>query len=980
MVSGSRYSILSASVTRSGVQLVPNYRRTPGSLCRLLLPVATIAVASFASCVSAQTAPQLLPYTSRLIAGGGTATPSYPGTCASGFTPTDKYGDGCLGTEIVLGTGASTPGPRSAVGDAAGNVYFTDYANGLVRRVDALTGIVTAVVGGGASAAGTSTGALGTTVKLSHPAAIAFAPNGDLYFSDVGNGQVFKVASTGGVIAGSVGSVSISSGGSGYTTAPTVTFSAPASGTTATGTAVISGGVVTSVTITNAGSGYTSVPTVTFSAPTTGTTATGTAAPTGVISLVAGNSGGTFGYAASNAGTTITPATSYLRAVYGLAFDSKGDLFMVDEYTESVVVLNTNATGTNTVNGVAVAAGTIWKIAGTSTTASAPYCVNGTASGYGCSYGLYTENIPANTDTFDSTYSIALDSNGVVYAGDEYYDSVFKVSTAGILSTYTGTQNTGESYAYQKKALPRGPAGSAFTIGSIFGLAIDANNNVYIGDASNGVIWRVDGAGQSQYAVAGGVGDVGSPATICSNNTDSLGDGCPGLQSILGHSGTGNYATATLPGPGVYGVSVDGYSDLFFGDTENNDVREVASGTQFGPVGANQPVQTVEIHFANGDLPSSATPYTLTSGANNFSLGTAKCGATNSDGTTDCLLPITATPTALGAFSGMLKVTSQLGGVANFSLSGTYIQSPITRTTLSYVASVSCSGTTTYSTTTSVTLTANVTANGPAPPVGSADNITFYATNTTTNAVTNLGTVAVSNLGTVSVPVYGATLPYTFATPGTYGITAVYSGDSYFKTSTGFSTNTITSSLPSFTITPVPYSGPMVNGVPTVAPGETALYSFYVNQNVYSGTITFTVTGLPANSSYSVSPSVGFTATGCSVTNTVALSILTQQGTTVTPAGFGANGRGVWRMVSVLAGLMLALFIGLRRRRVAMRYGQIWMALALLIAATGTVACGKAVGTVLQPATPAGTYTITVTAVPSVGTAPPAITFPLVVN
>jgi hypothetical protein len=238
----------------------------------------------------------------------------------------------------------------------------------------------------------------------------------------------------------------------------------------------------------------------------------------------------------------------------------------------------------------------------------------------------------------------------------------------------------------------------------------------------------------------------------------------------------------------------------------------------------------------------------------------------------------------------------------------------------------------------------------------------------------------VSNLGTVSVPVYGATLPYTFATPGTYGITAVYSGDSYFKTSTGFSTNTITSSLPSFTITPVPYSGPMVNGVPTVAPGETALYSFYVNQNVYSGTITFTVTGLPANSSYSVSPSVGFTATGCSVTNTVALSILTQQGTTVTPAGFGANGRGVWRMVSVLAGLMLALFIGLRRRRVAMRYGQIWMALALLIAATGTVACGKAVGTVLQPATPAGTYTITVTAVPSVGTAPPAITFPLVVN
>jgi hypothetical protein len=224
------------------------------------------------------------------------------------------------------------------------------------------------------------------------------------------------------------------------------------------------------------------------------------------------------------------------------------------------------------------------------------------------------------------------------------------------------------------------------------------------------------------------------------------------------------------------------------------------------------------------------------------------------------------------------------------------------------------------------------------------------------------------------VPVYGATLPYTFSTVGTYTLSAVYSGDSYFKTSTGIGTTTITSSTPSFTISPIVYSQS------TVTAGQTALYSFTVNQNVYAGTITFTVTGLPANSSYSMSPAGGFTATGCSVTNTVALSILTQQATKVTPAGFGASGRGVWRMMSVLAGLGLALLIGLRRRRVPMRYGQIWMALALLIAATGTVACGKSVGTLLQPATPAGTYTITVTAIPSAGTAPPSITFTLIVN
>jgi cyclophilin family peptidyl-prolyl cis-trans isomerase len=94
-----------------------------------------------------------------------------------------------------------------------------------------------------------------------------------------------------------VGGVTIPSGGggSGYTSAPTVTFSAPpAGGTTATGTAIISSnGVVTQVTITNGGSGYTTPPTVTFSAPPAGgTTATGTAnltSPTFPADTNAGN-------------------------------------------------------------------------------------------------------------------------------------------------------------------------------------------------------------------------------------------------------------------------------------------------------------------------------------------------------------------------------------------------------------------------------------------------------------------------------------------------------------------------------------------------------------------------------------------------------------------------------------------------------------------------------------------------------------------
>jgi hypothetical protein len=921
------------------------FRRFSGPPCCSFAPLAVVAVMAFAISLSAQTVPQLLPSTVKTIAGGGTSAVAKGGTCpVSGYIATDAYGDGCLATEVLLGTSASAPGPRAAIADAAGNVYFGDYVNGVVHRVDAITGVLSAVAGGAATSpaanatcgANTSTdakgdGCLATLVHLSHPTDLVFSPAGDLYIADYGYGQVRKV---------SFGSQSVVaaipvSGGSGYTTAPTVTFSAPATGTTATGTATITSGVVTGVTITNPGSGYTSAPTVTFSAaPSGGVTATGVAVDSGIITLAAGSAAGTFGYNISNATTTVTAAQSVLDGPYGLAFDNQGDLFIEDEFTAAVVVLNTNTTGSNTVNNTVIPAGTIWKIAGTLTTGG-PYCTNGTTSSAGCTFNhVYTEGIQANSDWLRNAYGLALDSNGNVYITNEFYDTIQKVAPSGILTTYVGVQNS------NGKTTTRGKAPS-ITIGSPFGVAADSYNNLYFTDAADGTIWRVDATTQNQFLIASG----------------------------FGSSGTG-FASTTLPGPGIFHVSVDPYADLFYADTEKNIVGEVASGTQFGVIGANQPTNNVVIHFGVGDIPATANPYTLTSGAGNFSLGTATC-TTNTDSTTDCTLPITATPSVLGPFSATLKVASALGGVSNFTLNGIYAQSPNTRTSLSYVAGISCSGTTTYSTTTTVTLTAILTANGPAPPVGSADKITFYANNGTNTAI---GTVPVSNLGTTSAPVYGATLTYTFATPGTYTLTAVYSGDSYFKTSTGTSTSTITSSTPSFTLAPTPYSQS------TVTAGQTALYSFYVNQNVYSGTITFTVTGLPANSSYSVSPAAGFTATGCSVTNTVTLSIFTQQATKVTPAGFGASGRGPWQMLCVLAGLGLSLMIGLRRRRVPLRYGQIWMALALLISATGMVACGKSVGTILQPATPSGTYTITVTAVPSVGTAPPAITFPLIVN
>ena len=76
----------------------------------------------------------------------------------------------------------------------------------------------------------------------------------------------------------SIQQINITNAGSGYTSAPSVTISAPLSGgTQATATATVVDGKVTSIEITNKGKSYATA-TVTIAAPSSGTTATATAA------------------------------------------------------------------------------------------------------------------------------------------------------------------------------------------------------------------------------------------------------------------------------------------------------------------------------------------------------------------------------------------------------------------------------------------------------------------------------------------------------------------------------------------------------------------------------------------------------------------------------------------------------------------------------------------------------------------------------
>lgn len=130
-------------------------------------------------------------------------------------------------------------------------------------------------------------------------------------------GQDYNLDATRGrlqILPSSVASIQLTSGGTGYTTAPTVTFSAPpAGGTQATGTATVTGGVVTGITITNAGSGYTSAPTISFAGAGTGAAATATM---GALSgtLTAGYTYASYIYNTVQAGT-LASVDMYIRYV-----------------------------------------------------------------------------------------------------------------------------------------------------------------------------------------------------------------------------------------------------------------------------------------------------------------------------------------------------------------------------------------------------------------------------------------------------------------------------------------------------------------------------------------------------------------------------------------------------------------------------------------------------------------------------------------
>lgn len=468
---------------------------------------------------------------------------------------------------------ASLNYPQKVSLDNAGNVFIADPNDHRIRRVDAISGLITTIAGNGTRGFSGDGGAA-TDAALNSPYGVEVDGSGNVLIADSGNHRIRRVDASTGFISTIAGDGVQGFSGDGG-------LAVDASLNSPSGVAVDSAGNVYIVE-------FPRVRRID--------------AATGIIQTVAGN--GINDY--SGDGGPATDAS--LLAPSGVEVDSAGNLFIATINAIRRVDAATGLISTVPITGlfnpldVAVDAAGNLVIASRSnhrivrwdatTGESSPIAGNGYI-GFSGDGGLATKA------SLDGPSGSVRDNAGNLFIADRSNHRVRRMdATTGVISTVAGngTQGFGGD---------TGPATEA-SLAYPSGIALDSHQNLFIADQVNNRIRRVDaGTGLISTVAGGGNGGDGIAATSASLNypagvtVDSAGnlliadssnhrvrrvDAATGLISTVAGNGTPDFigdggpaSEASLSFPTA--VSLDGASNLFIADLNNRRIRRVDATT-----------------------------------------------------------------------------------------------------------------------------------------------------------------------------------------------------------------------------------------------------------------------------------------------------------------------------------------------------------------------------------------------------------------
>ncbi len=647
-------------------------------------------------------------------------------------------------------TSAMISNPAGLALDGAGNLYFADSNNDIIRRVDAVSGIITTVAGTPQVNGYSGNGGAATSAQLSKPEGLALDGAGDLYIADTGN-QVIRMVSAANGLISAVAGTGVPGFNGDNILATNAELNGPWSvGLGADGTLYIADTANQRVRIVSVS--------------------------TGVITTVAGT--GIQGFSGDGAVAT----SAQLNAPAAVLLDPAGNLYIADS-------------GNNRIREISAATGNIQTLSGTST------------------QGFSGDGGPANVASMYGPYSLFFDQSGNLFFSDlfnnrirEIYASVitlpaFPVMRVGKVSSpqIEGLVNDGNANltvetpvllnAALDPATTTCNAGSTLnfnTAGNACNLGVDFAPTT-VGTNVLGRVTVPSDAGNSPAVIniSGQVLTV-QPTSVSlasSQNPSLIGNTVTFTATV---SAGGNTATGTITFLNN-GTPIAGCSDVNIGSNQ-----KASCSTSALPLGSN-PISASYSGDANDASSTSSTIEQVIkqSVAIILTASPSTVVVTANVTLTATVMAATGTPTgSIIFYDGTTALGStNLGsnGVATFStsslavgsqnLTAQYSGDPTdaagTSQAVTEVVQQATTATTLASSTISatvgtlVTLTATVTSvNGPAP-----EGIVEFMH----------GAVV---LGSGSVGVGGiAALPISSLSPGTYSIIAVYSGDTDDATS-----------------------------------------------------------------------------------------------------------------------------------------------------------------------------------------------------